>query len=88
VKMTLRRTVTRDECPWLDEDLPQGTEVFTFHGPTYGCISPDGRAVSAVEDETPFFEVPYDALTESPLRESRDDGYNVRIRTETLRRAT
>ena len=61
--MQLNRTLTQTECPWLDAELPKGTEVFTYKGHTYGAISHTGHAVSPVEGGTPFFEVPKDALT-------------------------
>lgn len=39
-----------------------GTVVYSFHRPTYGCVSPHGIAVSVTEGEYPFFEAPHDAL--------------------------
>lgn len=59
----LTRDVTISECPWLDQDLPKGTQVWTYDGHTYGCVSSKGRAVTAKAAETPFFEVPVDALS-------------------------
>lgn len=61
-KKVLTRNVTKEECPWLDEDVCKGDIVFIYTGPTYGCIS-SGIAVSSVENETPFFELPTDVLT-------------------------
>lgn len=60
--LTLKRAVTQKECPWLDEDLPAGTQVWDYHRYTYGCISTKGMAVSAKMAETPFFEIPRDAV--------------------------
>jgi hypothetical protein len=60
--LTLTRTVTQQECPWLDEDLPAGTQVWEYHGCAYGCISPSGIAVVAKKAEAPFFEIPQDAV--------------------------
>ena len=60
VKLT--RDVTISECPWLDTDLPAGTEVEKFHGYTYGCIG-SGIAVCFSQDG-PFFEVPRAALAD------------------------
>lgn len=60
--LTLQRDVYREECPWLDEDLPKGTQVFKSTGPTYGVIGPSGIAVSMQPGEEPFFEVPADAV--------------------------
>jgi len=59
----LNRDVTVKECPWLDSDLPKGTLVHEYDGCTYGCISYRGVAVTLIKDETPFFEIPNDALT-------------------------
>jgi hypothetical protein len=57
----LSRTVTTDECPWLDADIPAGTRVERYAGDTYGCIGPNGIAVCYGGKE-PFFEVPRNAL--------------------------
>jgi hypothetical protein len=60
--MKLNRDLTSDELPWLSQDCVKGTTVYEYKGCTYGCID-KGIAVSLVEGETPFFEVPLDALT-------------------------
>ena len=60
--LRLKRNVTQRECPWLDRDLPAGTPVFTYYGPTYGVVSPNGIAVTVKAAESPFFEIPADAL--------------------------
>lgn len=61
MKYKLNRTVTKEECNWLDGDIPEGTIVYRFYGATYGCIGP-GIAVSYQEGQNPFFEMPYDSL--------------------------
>jgi len=61
----ITRDVTKSECHWLDKDWPAGSRVFRYTGPTYGCVSPRGIAVSEKPDETPFFEVPRDAVQSS-----------------------
>lgn len=58
----LKRLVTVEECYWLDRDFDAGEEVYIFNGPTYGCIGPDGIAVSLDPDTGPFFEIPKSAL--------------------------
>ncbi len=63
--LTLTRDVTQMECPWLDRDLPKGTNVWSYHGYDYGVVSSKGVAVTAKEAETPFFEIPSDAITRS-----------------------
>ena len=60
--LTLTRPVTQLECPWLDADLATGTQVWSYHGFDYGCIGPTGIAVTMKAAETPFFEVPLDAV--------------------------
>lgn len=60
------RDVTTEECHWLDETVKEGTVVFRYHGYTYGCITSSGVAVSLVEGETPFFEMPRSALEVVP----------------------
>ncbi len=57
-KIKLTRTLTVAEFPWLQNDLLEGTELFVFTGPTYGCISKNGIAVSLEYNQTPYFEVP------------------------------
>lgn len=61
-KIRLLREVTTEQCPWLEENLSEGTEFYTFEGYTYGCIGPTGRAVSFAPNENPFFEIPSDSF--------------------------
>lgn len=61
-ELVLVRAVTRAECPWLSADIEEGVRVFAYRGCTYGCIGPAGIAVTSEPDETPFFEVPFDAV--------------------------
>lgn len=66
-KFTVVRTVTPDECPWLDITFWPGDEVFNFNGPTYGCINwENGFAASIEPNEGPFFEFPLDAVVAAP----------------------
>ena len=60
--LTLTRAVTQSECPWLDADLPAGTQVWTYEHCTYGVIGAMGVAVTAKMAEYPFFEIPLDAI--------------------------
>lgn len=53
-----RKRITKKECPWLDKSLPKGLKVYPYYGATYGCVSPSGIAVTLVDDQTPFFEIP------------------------------
>ena len=65
------RTVTTKECCWLDEDVKQGTFVYKFHGPTYGCIGPNGTAVTlSPEGDNPFFEIPHNSIIEIRKKEN------------------
>ena len=59
---TLTRNVTKKECDWLDRSLKKGEIVYEYTGPTYGCISGNGSAFTLTKNETPFFELPDDAV--------------------------
>lgn len=61
-RMILVRDVSVSECPWLSNGFLVGDLVFHFTKPTYGCIGSKGIACSIVENETPFFELPADAV--------------------------
>lgn len=61
-KLQITRDVTKSECPWLDADVPAGSVVYSYTGATYGCVGPDGLAVTLEPDTTPFFQVPRDAI--------------------------
>ena len=58
----LIRDVLQSECSWLARDYTKGEELFQYYGATYGCITPDGVAVTEQPDQTPFFEMPLDAF--------------------------
>jgi hypothetical protein len=58
----LTRTVTRDECSWLKKDIEKGQIVFLYTGPTYGCVTPGNNAFTYLPNQTPFFELPSDAV--------------------------
>ena len=63
MKLKVTRDITPAECPWLGErTFAAGDIVFSFHKATYGAIGPYGRAVSLVDGEHPFIELPRDAL--------------------------
>jgi hypothetical protein len=61
----LKRTVTINECPWLERNFNAGEKVYEYKGHTYGVISPDGIACTETIDDTPFFELPKDALVKA-----------------------
>jgi hypothetical protein len=56
------RLISREECPWLDEDILAGTTLWSWDGGVYECVGLGGVAVTAKAAETPFFEVPEDAV--------------------------
>ena len=60
----LTRSVLSDECPWLEEEMLEGDIVYEYTGHTYGCITPNGTAVTFEPDKAPFFELPNDSLKE------------------------
>lgn len=67
-RLRIVRPVTKAECPWLHDcdELAAGDTVFRFHGATYGCINHEkGIAVSKVDGENPFFQIPHDGFVEA-----------------------
>lgn len=58
LKVKIIKSMTIKEFPWLENDLKIDEEFFIFKGPTYGCISKKGIAVSKDLNKNPFFEVP------------------------------
>lgn len=59
--------ITRDlnnneDYAGYDDVLTKGTLIYSYSGATYGCVSRDGEAVTMKAGETPFFEVPADAV--------------------------
>lgn len=71
MKLTLTRDITKEECSWLDRDYKKGEEVYDYHGCVYGCVGFDGLAVTEVEDQTPFFELPKEALCQKSQLSTR-----------------
>ena len=61
-KFLLTRDVPRTECPWLDRDYKKGEEVFEYPLYTYGHISLQSVACSDKDGESPFYELPINAL--------------------------
>jgi hypothetical protein len=69
VKYIVTRDITTDECEWLDKTIKEGTIVNKFYGTTYGCMGPDGIAVTFDKDGgNPFFELPYNSLKKLRIR--------------------
>lgn len=62
MKGIINRDLSADEN-YSGGPLPKGSVVYLYSGYCYGCIAPGGIAVSVVEDETPFFEIPEDSVT-------------------------
>jgi hypothetical protein len=58
----LIREVTPKECQWLDRVYPAGEIVYKYYGATYKCIGENGFAFCREADQTPFFELPNDAV--------------------------
>ncbi|HEY7765983.1 MAG TPA: hypothetical protein VG758_19825 [Hyphomicrobiaceae bacterium] len=55
----IKRDIDKREQPWME--IRAGEIVYAYAGCTYGCIGA-GLAVSRRRGETPFFEVPKDAI--------------------------
>lgn len=62
-RYTVNRDVTPAECWWLGETVTEGTTVYPYTGPTYGVVR-EAAVTSDPAGGTPFFELPYDALTQ------------------------
>ena len=62
-KLTLNQDVLKKNHPWLERDYKKGETVYEYTDHTYGCITDSGIAVTEVEDEIPFFEVPIEAVS-------------------------
>jgi len=62
MKFEVIREVTTRECWWLNKDIPAGTIVYRYDGNTYGCCTESGVACCLEEGQTPFFELPMNAL--------------------------
>ena len=63
-KFRLIRNITLNECDWLDRDYKKGEIVFEYPLYTYGVVSSKVVACSEKDSESPFFELPKDALKE------------------------
>jgi len=54
------RVITRNECPWLEQDIPAGRELYVTDDP-YGVCTETGIPVTDGKNEH-MFEVPSDAV--------------------------
>ena len=61
-KYILIKDVLGKDYSWVPRDFLKGEIVYHFRGPTYGCISPHGIAITIKPGEGPFFELPRDSL--------------------------
>lgn len=62
-KIVLDRAVTKEECPWLSEDLPEGGVYYLSSRFDYGVCSPSGIMVGKDPGgDYPHFEVPLSAV--------------------------
>ena len=59
--MKTNRDLTEQEC-YQKGGLPKGTIIFEYFGCTYGCCDNSELPCTLVEDKTPFFGVPKDAI--------------------------
>ncbi len=58
----LNRTLTLKECEWLDGPLREDTVVYEYPGPTDGCITTPGIAITLEPSRLPFMQVPPSAI--------------------------
>jgi len=64
-RLELVRNITRRECPWLRRDMPAGTIVFEYRGPTYGLKEYEELIFVSHDGGTPFFQLPLDGLVQT-----------------------
>ena len=58
-----RMVIPEEDGEWIPRVYWPGETLYEYTKYTYGCIDErNGIAVSAIEDETPFFQFPIDAL--------------------------
>jgi hypothetical protein len=64
IEYRLKRAITHKNCPWLDptDNFAKDEIVYSYDGVTYGCISDSGEAFTREPGETPFFELPRNAV--------------------------
>lgn len=62
-RLMLLRTITLEECPWLERPMLQNAIVYRFQGCDYGCVSQKGLAVTLDKGGGyPFFELPKNSV--------------------------
>jgi hypothetical protein len=71
----LTRDVNQSECDWLERDFPYGEIVYRYFGDTDGEISSTGFAFSLEKGQTPYFELPINAveLVDSPQSDGMEE---------------
>lgn len=62
-RLRTTKRIDKSVQPWMDDAdaIEAGTIVYSYSGCTYGCVG-DGIAVTLAPDQTPFIEVPRDAV--------------------------
>ena len=61
-KYEVIRNVGIEECHWLQQPVLQGEIVYSYHGPTYGCVGPGVAVTRSATGGVPFFELPGEVL--------------------------
>ena len=56
------RDVEIEECHWLHKPVKKGEILYGYSGPTYGCIGAGSVVTRDQQGNTPFFELPSDAI--------------------------
>lgn len=68
-RLVVTRDIAESETS-ADRGFVEGDTLYRYDDPTYGCITDTGMAVSMKRGETPFFEVPADAVRYAPKVET------------------
>lgn len=61
-QVIILRDLSKADYPGLNGDLTTGTKMWTYFGPTYGCLGPDEVALTREKDGQEFEAVPTAAM--------------------------
>lgn len=75
-EVIILRDLSKTDYPGLNGDLTTGTKMWTYFGPTYGCLGPDEVALTREKDGQEFEAVPTAAMAilTAPGDVPEDDG--------------
>ncbi len=75
LRVRITRTVTKDECSWLDRDIQKDEIWYRMIKCSYGCTSSNGTSLTLKPDgDYPGNEVPNNAFISEPVERLLNDG--------------